>query len=52
MWHCAPCAVIVGTHLMGSKFIPGFLVGWMMATFMPRMMTNQALKYRKYKGLK
>mmetsp|Transcript_36860 Transcript_36860/g.94244 ORF Transcript_36860/g.94244 Transcript_36860/m.94244 type:complete len:294 (-) Transcript_36860:288-1169(-) len=40
------------THLMGSKFIPGFLVGWMMATFMPRMMTNQALKYRKYKGLK
>jgi len=40
------------THMMSSSFIPSFLAGWMMATFFPRVMFNNCLKYKKYKGLK
>eukprot|EP00192_Tetraselmis_astigmatica_P011572 CAMPEP_0117680280 /NCGR_PEP_ID=MMETSP0804-20121206/18265_1 /TAXON_ID=1074897 /ORGANISM="Tetraselmis astigmatica, Strain CCMP880" /LENGTH=349 /DNA_ID=CAMNT_0005489761 /DNA_START=77 /DNA_END=1126 /DNA_ORIENTATION=+ len=43
--------IYTSTHMMSNSFIPSFLVHWMLATFMPRTLTKNALRYKKYKGL-
>jgi len=43
--------IYISTHQIANTWFPSFLTHWMMGTFVPRMMTKMAVKYKTYKGL-